>query len=203
MAFRAASAFRLPSAKVLWERIGGFDVRISSLGVSVIAMHAIGLFTVWFMANKMEKSILSFENYLLEPEFVNLNWRRITEMLIFAPLREELVFRGIMVNIFYRKVCLSGDPILTLLAQTFGPSVMFSLIHLFNFSAGKFSNSYVVVQVLVGFIVGSFYSMRYISSNTIWEPLLLHMGNNLFSSFLSSKYEFDAFDPLIVFPSMD
>jgi membrane protease YdiL (CAAX protease family) len=201
MAFRAASSFNLNSAKKFWERIGGKNVKLSPLGISVILMHAFGLFSVWYMSNKFEKPILSLENYYFDAEYTTLNWRRITEMLIFAPLREELVFRGIMVNIFYRKVCLSGDPILTLLAQTFGPSVMFSLIHLFNFSAGKFSNSYVVVQVLIGFLVGSFYSMRYISSNTIWEPLLLHMGNNFFSSFLSSRYAFDSLEPMVVFPS--
>ncbi len=79
-------------------------------------------------------------------------------------------------------------------------SMMFGLIHLLNVFGSRYGPVYIALQVSLGMMIGLFYSMRFLLSATIIEPILLHACNNLYSSFLPVETNVDLTDWLFAIP---
>jgi membrane protease YdiL (CAAX protease family) len=116
------------------------------------------------------------------------------DMLLLAPLREELTFRGLMFTIFYlRGVAFkvapaapavvegsSDDAVATpsapateeSLAWTsswkldcvIASAVTFGIVHLLNLFGNRYTTTYIILQVFLGVTLGAFYCMRFILS---------------------------------------
>ena len=132
-------------------------------------------------------------------------------MLLFAPLREELTFRGMIFTIFYlRGVAYKATPSVKQddstksnavtttptansdesLAWTaawkldgvIASAVTFGLVHLLNLFGNRYTTTYIVLQIFLGMTLGAFYCFRFVlSQNSLLETVLLHMINNFFS----------------------
>jgi hypothetical protein len=143
------------------------------------------------------------------------------DMLLLAPLREELTFRGVMFAIFYLRgvafkiapispsSSLPSDRVDESLAWTsswkvdcvLATSLAFGLVHLLNLFGSKYTHTYIALQVLLGLTLGAFYCMRFVlSDNSLAETVALHIINNVFSSALPVGVELDLTDPLVSIP---
>lgn len=126
-------------------------------------------------------------NFYVENDW---SWGRALDVIIGSPIREEILFRGILVNIFHSRF-LQFDSFTRTFMQVLGPGLVFSLVHLLNLAGSRFSVMYIALQLVLGLAVGIFYNIRFMQSNTIYEPLLLHIVNNLCSSFVDPGIEFN------------
>lgn len=175
-------------ARDLWIRLGLTSApRLSALGAAAVAAQCMGLAAAWVAGAPVAAPVTA-------------DTGRLMEIVLLAPLREELVFRGVLVNLFYRHTSVWRDERDILAAQVLGPAVLFSAVHLVNFTRGNYAASYIVVQVVLGFIVGMFYSIRFVATNSLWETIFLHIGNNFFSSFLPVGASLNLLDPRVGFP---
>ena len=84
---------------------------------------------------------------------------------IVAPLIEEIMFRGIIFDELEKKLSLK----LTILLQ----GLLFGLFHM-NLVQGAYAS-----------VMGIFLGLSLIWTGSIWAPILIHLGNNLFSLALS------------------
>lgn len=66
----------------------------------------------------------------------SVRWNLVVDLVIVAPIREEIVFRGILQLIVHRRLPDNCR------AAVFMPSFFFSVIHALNFNAGRYSFSY-------------------------------------------------------------
>ena len=139
-----------------------------------------------------KNTIYIFTNYLTTSGN-GIDYSRAFSMLILSPLQEEFVFRGLLFFIIYNRL---NDVISTIYFTNF----MFGVFHLINIFANHYSSIYVILQVGLGILIGLFYSSRYLLSVSLFEPFLFHSFNNLFSSFISLKSQFDFTDPWFILP---
>lgn len=100
---------------------------------------------------------------------------------IAAPFIEEIMFRGIIFDELERKISLK----LTIIIQ----GLLFGLYHL-N-----------IVQGLYASVLGIFLGLSLVWTGSIWAPILIHLGNNLFSIFLGVsgiEYMLDGLNPIVM-----
>lgn len=129
-----------------------------------------------------------------------IDWVQLLEIFALAPIREELLFRGILFVIIYRRIGgLSTD---SKKATLLVCAAVFGMIHLLNFFGSRYPPPYISLQIALGSMIGLFYSVRFLGSGTIWEPIWLHVFNNVCSSFLPLSTNMDVTDPLIGVPRM-
>lgn len=173
------------------------------------------------------------------------------DMLLMAPIREELVFRGLMFAIFYLrgaayKVPSSAPapaPAPAVASEQDGQTegevdgavvpaaapdaaaaapesqeslawtsrwkldcvvasaVTFGLVHLLNLFGSRYTRTYIVLQVFLGMTLGAFYCLRFVlSQNAMLETVMLHVINNVFSSFLPVEAELDLSSAMVSLP---
>jgi len=85
---------------------------------------------------------------------------------IVAPLIEEVMFRGIIFDELERKISIP----LTVILQ----GLVFGLYHM-NIAQGAYTS-----------VMGIFLGLSLVWTGSIWAPILIHAGNNLFSIFLGT-----------------
>lgn len=119
------------------------------------------------------------------------NWNRIVDILVLAPVREEIVFRGIIVAIFYKRFGSSSALPRDKLACVLSSGAIFGLTHLLNSFGSRYSAAYIGLQVGLGMLIGLFYSLRVERSGSLLQVVILHMINNFGSSFLPTDKELD------------
>ena len=61
-------------------------------------------------------------------------------------------------------------------------SLFFSALHLVNFFSPKFSRVYVLLQVVMGGLIGFVYALQLFAPGRLWLCIALHAMNNLFST---------------------
>mmetsp|Transcript_5161 Transcript_5161/g.8496 ORF Transcript_5161/g.8496 Transcript_5161/m.8496 type:complete len:186 (+) Transcript_5161:534-1091(+) len=118
------------------------------------------------------------------------DYGRLIEIFIVSPIREELVFRGVIMHILYNRYP-SG------LVAALWSGVFFGLVHLINIANSKFSRLYIIAQVFLGWQIGFFYALRSYRSGSLWEAIIFHMCNNLAAIF--APFDLDISDPFIKF----
>lgn len=124
----------------------------------------------------------------IDPEFLNLNDENIGAMgrenfaliavgtVLFVPMAEELLFRGVLFNRIYEK-----RPIIA----CFTSVILFSMIHLIGF-IGEYSPLHFLLAFLQYLPAGIALCFTYIQSGTIFAPILFHTLVNA----LAMYYEF-------------
>ena len=121
------------------------------------------------------------------PDFYNVNDSAIGEMfqenailmavgtIVFAPLAEEVLFRGLIFRPLYNR-----SPILGYLVSTLG----FAALHVIGY-IGSYEPLHLVMCFLQYLPAGIALGFAYARSNTIWSPILFHMVVNLISTLVS------------------
>ena len=79
-------------------------------------------------------------------------------------------------------------------------SLIFGLVHLLNFLSPQHNPGYVALQIILGCVIGFQYLLTFLLNDSLTEPLLLHVTNNLLSSFLSRTQTFDLTNPYFIIP---
>jgi len=88
-------------------------------------------------------------------------------------------------------------------------SAFFGLFHLVNLFGTTYQKPYVFLQVIIGFLMGVFYSCSFVFSGSLWVPIGYHVLNNFASSFMPPKllqisaaagYHYWWTDPIILLP---
>ena len=106
-------------------------------------------------------------------------------MLIGIGIREEVIYRGIIVNLYADK---HFDSRKGLLYTAVSSSFFFGIIHLGNLLVGIRLES-VLVQVLVAWAMGMVDCAIYLRSGSIWGMVILHMLVDGFSMFDALFYQ--------------
>lgn len=207
MGKRAAGLFSLKGPYDYLDKVGLKRVQISRVACVVAAMHVAGTVLLYVLQKQLGYPILSLEGYFHDG---SIEWTRIIRIIVAAPVTEELVFRGILVSIF--SMYASEAPVLfRTMLKVLGPGLLFASIHLINFIGHNFTSVYILAQIGVALLFGIFYSQRFILTNTLWEPIFLHVTNNICSkydalrlysstSFVRTDDAFSFSNPLVLYP---
>ncbi|MFC6293420.1 CPBP family intramembrane metalloprotease [Macrococcus epidermidis] len=85
-----------------------------------------------------------------------------------APILEEMIFRGILMGYFEKQY--------GFLASIIVPSILFSLVHLFN---GKLHGASLLLLLIGGTLAGIMYAITAWTFNSVWASITLHMFWNI------------------------
>mmetsp|Transcript_21621 Transcript_21621/g.34630 ORF Transcript_21621/g.34630 Transcript_21621/m.34630 type:complete len:142 (+) Transcript_21621:167-592(+) len=99
------------------------------------------------------------------------------ELVLLAPAREEVVFRGFLLHIFRNRM--KGR------AACLCCGLFFGMAHLTNAANPRFTWSFVMVQVMVASVIGTFLSTRTMATGRergTADAVAIHVVNNLFAS---------------------
>lgn len=182
-------------SKDIIEGFGLTRVKLSANFFVMSLAHLLGFVALLVAQKYTGRWIFSLDNYWREDMF---DHQQVSDMLILSPVREEILFRGIMFVVFFRRF--GGGPLPNRIMAASGGSFVFGAIHLLNLFGSKYSPSYIALQVGLGTLIGFFYGLRFLATGSLCETLLLHMVNNLTSSFVPARTEFNLADPMIAFP---
>lgn len=160
---------------------------------TVLTAHTFGFlaFYIYDVYYNTQKTYLTMDNWYVT-QSINLsnnremNYTQIADMILFAPVREEVVFRGVILTyLMYKLVSGSNQKSTQMLNCVIG-GLVFGSIHLLNLfsSTTTYSSTYCAAQILLGVCVGIFYCLHLTLYNSLTELILMHCCNNLFSSFV-------------------
>jgi membrane protease YdiL (CAAX protease family) len=187
----------------MWAALGLDRVHLSGIAIATIVMHACGFLLMCAYQHYRGEWLYSLANYQVDGKF---SMATVLDMLLLAPFREEILFRGLFCAIFVYR--LDGHHITRDTTKHVSatavilPSVLFGAMHLLNFTGDRYSATYIVLQVSLGLLIASLYVLRFVITACLWEPIILHIANNAFSSFLPIDHDFDFSDPFIAFALM-
>ncbi len=190
MTYRTAGMLKLDVLQ-LWTRLMSGPV-MTRLGLFLICLHicsSAALATAQYFGFH---SLYSYANYMRTGEW---DWAITIDMLFLAPLREELVFRAALFCICYRRL---GDAsAASKIKCVWHCSAAFGGVHLLNFLSPNFNPGYVTMQILLGCLIGSQYALSFVLNGSLAECLLLHIWNNICSSFLPLDAALDFTNPFV------
>jgi membrane protease YdiL (CAAX protease family) len=109
-----------------------------------------------------------------------IDWSHVLDFLVLSPLKEELIFRALVFHRLFNRV---SSPIIACGIA----SLLFGLTHLANLKHTAFSTTYVMLQTFLGVEIGFFYNLHFLRSHSLLDCILLHVMNNIVSSFVSTK----------------
>lgn len=149
-------------------------------GIRRVLMAGLPLFLVYggSLAVNIWKAVFAPEMPLLPAEKIMLS----ILMLIGIGVREEVIYRGIIVNLYEDKHFNSHKG---LIYTAVFSSFFFAIIHLGNLMSGVRLES-TLVQVLVAWAIGMLNCALYLRSGSIWGMMILHAmmdGSSLFDGF--------------------
>jgi membrane protease YdiL (CAAX protease family) len=102
------------------------------------------------------------------------DWSEWANPILGAPLAEELLFRGVVLQRFAQRQRLS----LAVVAS----AILFSLIHLpYWWLAGQFGGSDLVLNEAKMVVYGIAFAAVFLASGSLWAPLIYHWVNNFLS----------------------
>eukprot|EP00466_Bigelowiella_natans_P020523 jgi/Bigna1/73473/fgenesh1_pg.24_\ len=188
MLWRFGSTSELPM-KVILRRMGATRPAVSVYIAYVAVIHIISL----ALTIMLQKSTGKDGNFLAE---------KAADMLLLAPIREEFFFRGIMFSLIYRRLgSIRKENVWPFAVLMSGGS--FALLHSMNFlNSQGHSKLYVALQVVSGFVIGSFYTLRFLSTGCLWENIVLHMVHNAFASFVPVNLQASLLDISFLLPAV-
>ncbi|GAM24489.1 hypothetical protein SAMD00019534_076640 [Acytostelium subglobosum LB1] len=106
----------------------------------------------------------------------SINYFSLVSILIFAPISEELIFRGFILYILRRR----SDNVKFCVITS---NIIFGLFHLVNLGGG-ISFYYILLQITMGVLFGINLSLFFLQTGTLATPILIHIFNNSLSIFL-------------------
>ena len=166
--------------------------------VKVVILHTIVFFGMCFYQCFVlhEWKYYSLENYFKQNsgnggfDFGQVDLPRALNMLIIHPIKEEIYFRVVLVSLIRKRLKSWME---TILATSF----FFALLHVSNFYSSNYAVNYVILQCCFALIVGSFYAVQFALTRSFCDVIVLHITNNVFASFVSSKDHIDFDDRLL------
>jgi len=129
----------------------------------------------------------------LESDISYVDYLKMLQLLLGAPIVEEIILRVVLVHMFFRR---TGRPIVSFVMT----NLLFAVLHIFSFQWGA-SEVYTYFQVFAGFILGMFYSTRYYLTENLSENALLHIANNMSAIFIPVTLKFADVYPNYIAPS--
>ncbi|KAF0720298.1 Aste57867_417 [Aphanomyces stellatus] len=180
---RSAINFHQPSTVAWAHRLGLSPQPLSRLsqGCIVYQIAGFGCFVLWQAWTR--EWVLSLANYYSSHGDNSLQVAHLAEILVLSPIKEELVFRGLVFHLLLNR--LPTHPT----AAAIVSSVLFGCTHLVNLKQSKFSTLYVLIQTGLGVEIGFFYALTYARTESLFECITLHVVNNVLSSFTSTQME--------------
>ena len=175
--YRLAQRLHLP-LPTLPARLGLVQLRVSHTTAIVLVLHTVGFLGMCVSQWWFGERLFSMRNYYtkagdeLEPAMIS-------DMLLLAPLREELVFRAAIFCVFY--IRLGDDTAVSKLLCCGLSGVVFGLVHLMNLLGTRYSPLYIALQVGLGVLLGNFYAMRFVLDESLLQSVIMHAVNNLYS----------------------
>ena len=166
--------------KKRWTRYIVFSFFVKMIGV--ITILTIGMVAIYFFQDSFEK-VLEFIN--TQELGVMNGWNFVflfISICIFAPIWEELFFRGILLRRFAMKWKATTSIIVS--------SFIFGLMHIGGSS------------MLHAFLFGCFLAYAYLRTKNIWVPIVLHSVSN-FLSFVTLLFPGESNAGEIPMPSND
>ncbi|RLN67190.1 hypothetical protein BBJ28_00010604 [Nothophytophthora sp. Chile5] len=181
--------FRHPK-RVLTQRLLGFSWRNTTAPVVSLLLHlvAIAILAFWQEQRQTDIMMVSWRNVrsvALHPDG-SLAAVDLLQSLLFAPVMEELFFRGTIVLVTLNRLQ-------NVKWSAAVSSFLFAAIHLVNLRhlGTHYSASYLAFQTGWSLLVGVFLSLRLVNSGSLSECVVLHMINNVFATSVSKKFAVD------------
>lgn len=169
---------------------------LTRYGLYLLLAHSSSFLIMVAMQHYGFHSLFSWSNYYREEEFID--WPKAIEMVVLAPFREELVFRASLFCIFYQR--LGDESASSKIHCALLSSAAFGCVHLLNVFSTKYELAYVLVQVTMGCVIGFQYILMFLLNQSLLETLLLHIANNVLSSFLPFDVAFDFSNMYLTLP---
>ncbi|ETV93276.1 hypothetical protein H310_12706 [Aphanomyces invadans] len=202
---RSASNFHQPSLRAWIRRLGLYPFSLSSLAIAWIVYQVVGFLAVWSYQRHTNEWIWSWGNYYSvdgTSATHELQRSHILEILVLSPIKEELVFRGVAFHVLSNRCASGSRPIPSSSRSCRVPnhpkaaalcvSIVFGCTHLVNLMHAKFSVLYVAIQTCLGVQIGFFYGLQYLHTGSLFQVIVLHIVNNLLSSFTSTQMDITA-----------
>jgi membrane protease YdiL (CAAX protease family) len=95
---------------------------------------------------------------------------RITGAVLLAPVVEEMIFRGLILNILVRKLGLHP--------AIFAQAVIFVLLHSFTYENTSSAN----IGIAQGFVDATLYGYARYNTRSLYTPIAMHITGNLFAT---------------------
>lgn len=162
------SAFLNVSKQKILQMLGITKVLPSKIVVVVLLSN---LAAFLFLMRPPNSSFFSLSNFLTDDGKVD--FMKTFDALIFAPVQEEFFHRFILFTVIHNRL---SNPIVSIGLTNF----FFAFTHVF----GTERTIYSLLQFCGAFLIGCFYSLRFYRTQSIWEPIYLHVINNTFSIFV-------------------
>jgi len=112
---------------------------------------------------------VSHGSLAISPDFYPV---RLFEVVIFAGITEELVFRGFLLNAFLKKM--------KVVPAVVTSEILFTLIHYPMWIYYGFDLAFFGAASIQVFITGVFFAIAFIKTKNIWVPIVMHSAWNLF-----------------------
>ncbi|EQC30979.1 hypothetical protein SDRG_11452 [Saprolegnia diclina VS20] len=182
---RYAAFFHL-SPRALCERLGLLRWRPLATSTKwLVLYHLVGFGLVVAWQWHTSDWFLSLDNYY-DPATGQLQLARVLEILLLSPIKEEIVFRGLAFHLLLNRIPSNG-------VAAGVASVLFGCTHLINLKHSSFSTPYVLLQTCLGIEIGLYYAVLFVQTRqNLRDSIVLHIVNNVLSSFLSTHTDFSA-----------
>ncbi|KDO26699.1 hypothetical protein SPRG_20497 [Saprolegnia parasitica CBS 223.65] len=182
---RYATFFHL-SPRALCERLGLLRWRPLATSTKwLVVYHLAGFALVVAYQWHTTAWFLSLDNYY-DAVTGQLQLARICEILLLSPIKEEIVFRGLAFHLLLNRIPSNG-------VAAGVASVLFGCTHLINLKHSSFSTPYVLLQTCLGIEIGLYYAVLFVQTRqNLRDSIVLHIVNNVLSSFLSTHTDFSA-----------
>ncbi|GMF19054.1 unnamed protein product [Phytophthora lilii] len=170
--------FRRPKRDLVrrLSRFGLDGVKTCILSVLLHSIATIGI--VFSQESSGDQVLVSWQNLqsaVRRPDG-SLFTEELMQNLLFAPMKEELLFRGL-------NVLVTINRLRSIKCSAFISSLAFTAIHLVNFRrlGTRYSSSYLAFQLLWASLVGMFLALKFALSGSLIECFVLHTINNVFA----------------------
>ncbi|ETV69535.1 hypothetical protein H257_14771 [Aphanomyces astaci] len=183
---RSAANFHQPSLQAWIQRLGLWPPisMSSSVALALIAYQVVGFAVVVSWQYWTNNWVFTWSNYS--------TLQHVLEILLFSPIKEELVFRGVAFHLVVNRLPMYPKQAVGVV------SVLFGSTHLLNVRHANFSALYVAMQLCFGIEIGYFYGLQYIQTRSLGQLVVLHIVNNVLSSFTSTQMEDLLASPLLL-----
>lgn len=125
-----------------------------------------------------------------------LSWSLTFEYLLFNPIKEELLFRALIVELLSRRTKLRGEQQGFWISMMNG--VLFGAFHLMNLFGRTFGVKYVILQAALCVVSGTAYSLQILATKSIFEVIIMHSLNNSFAALFRKDLVVNMSDMFVV-----
>lgn len=146
---------RVPQFSVFYGALLVASLLLFSLGISTVVFYVLSLGFPSYVSDLLESNTLLSGAESLYPQLYQ--WLMLFLLVVYAPLVEEFIFRGFLLQRWAMKWGLRRGVIAS--------SVLFGVLHLSN----------PVGLTLFGLVMG----LLYVRSRSLWVPIACHALNNL------------------------